>query len=615
MQVSDLLASNSLPMDVIDKMQQISGAANPKEAALSFAKSLIAEYAIQDFEIKDTYATDDNLTHVYIKQMLNSLEILDGDMSITVAARPNMQDEIIAAGNSFFRGSQDDVYGVAADFTLSPVEALEKFVQFISQRMLDIDPSQFKPLSSNIKDEAVIIDSTFVHTLMTSATIQVPFALNPVVAKRAYIQAEKGTKLKQVWQLEVELNDNWFSAVVTNDQFGEVVMMNDWVSDSSYLVYPLGVNDPHDGDAAVRTSDLNKNASPLGWHLQQKSDEPNTQTIGNNVYAQENWKGSSNWKYNHRPDGGKGLSFHFENDLKSSPKNSVNASVTNLFYWNNILHDIFYGVGFTEVAGNFQQNNFGKGGKENDAVIAHAQDGSGKNNANFATPPDGRPGRMRMYEWTRTNPYRDGDFENGIIIHEYAHGVSNRLTGGPGNSNCLPGGEAGGMGEGWGDAFATMFRQRSEYNRSLNFPMGEYSNTKGIRNFPYSTSIKVNPETYSYITKRSHGGVHAKGAVWAEMLYEVYWNMVDITPFDKDWINGKGGNNHLLHILIQGMKLQPCRPNFLSARNAILTAEAEYYDQKYYCAIWKGFAKRGLGFNAKPGGIEDFSLPERCKDS
>ena len=26
---------------------------------------------------------------------------------------------------------------------------------------------------------------------------------------------------------------------------------------------------------------------------------------------------------------------------------------------------------------------------------------------------------------------RDGDLENGIIIHEYGHGVSNRLTGGP----------------------------------------------------------------------------------------------------------------------------------------------------------------------------------------
>ena len=52
-----------------------------------------------------------------------------------------------------------------------------------------------------------------------------------------------------------------------------------------------------------------------------------------------------------------------------------------------------------------------------------------------------------------TNPdirRSDGDFENGIIIHEYGHGISNRLTGGPG-INCLSGQEQ--MGEGWSDYY------------------------------------------------------------------------------------------------------------------------------------------------------------------
>lgn len=53
--------------------------------------------------------------------------------------------------------------------------------------------------------------------------------------------------------------------------------------------------------------------------------------------------------------------------------------------------------------------------------------------ANFATPPDGSRPRMRMYYWTGGQPYRDGDFEAGIVIHEYAHGISTRLTGGPAN--------------------------------------------------------------------------------------------------------------------------------------------------------------------------------------
>lgn len=106
--------------------------------------------------------------------------------------------------------------------------------------------------------------------------------------------------------------------------------------------------------------------------------------------------------------------------------------------------------GFDEVSGNFQQHNFGRGGEEGDAVIANAQDGSGYNNANFMTPPDGQNGRCRMYLWNTANPYRDGDLEAGIVIHELSHGLSIRLTGGPANSGCLGWGESGGMGEGWG---------------------------------------------------------------------------------------------------------------------------------------------------------------------
>ena len=66
------------------------------------------------------------------------------------------------------------------------------------------------------------------------------------------------------------------------------------------------------------------------------------------------------------------------------------------------------------------------------------------------TPPDGQNGRMRMYLWNTANPYRDGDLEAGIVIHELSHGISTRLTGGPANSGCLGWGESGGMGEGWG---------------------------------------------------------------------------------------------------------------------------------------------------------------------
>ena len=69
-------------------------------------------------------------------------------------------------------------------------------------------------------------------------------------------------------------------------------------------------------------------------------------------------------------------------------------------------------------------------------------------------------GRMQMYLWTITTPNRDGDFDNGIIIHEYGHGVSTRLTGGPSNSSCLGGTQSGGMGEGWSDWWSIVFTHK-----------------------------------------------------------------------------------------------------------------------------------------------------------
>ena len=84
---------------------------------------------------------------------------------------------------------------------------------------------------------------------------------------------------------------------------------------------------------------------------------------------------------------------------------------------------------------------------------AEAQDGGGLDNANFATPPDGQSPRMQMYVFDTTAPGRDGDLSNGVIIHEYGHGVSNRLTGGPANVGCWRTSSSR-AGEGWSDFYS-----------------------------------------------------------------------------------------------------------------------------------------------------------------
>jgi len=410
------------------------------------------------------------------------------------------------------------------------------------------------------------------------------------------------------------MGDNYYHSAVDTET-NTVRFLVDWVADASYNVYPLGINDPEAGERVLVVDPENPNGSPSGWH-DQGDGETFTNTIGNNVYAQENLDGGSDYLNNDRPDGGAALVFNNPINFNQQPLQYIEASTTNLFYWNNIIHDLFYEYGFTEVSGNFQQNNFGKGGQGNDYVIANAQDGSGSNNANFATPPDGQNGRMRMYTWDNS-PDRDGDLEGGIVLHEYAHGISTRLTGGPADSSCLGFGESGGMGEGWGDFFATITQTTSASVRTDDFVMGAYSagTPLGIRQYPYSTNLNTNPETYVDINGMF--GVHPIGAVWCTILYEVYWNVVDQQGFEDDWYNasGAGGNVQFLQAVVDGLKLQPCDPTFVDARDAIIQADEINNDGVNRCALWTGFAKRGLGVDAVGGGNsvdENFDVPAEC---
>jgi len=593
----------------------------------------------QDYIIKDIYRSSHNkVTHVYLRQVVNGLEVSNGDMNINI----DKNGRVISFGNSFYQGQKPS----SIHPSLTRIVTEKSSEEYPPSRILsqhqrqqrfradaDLDTSILTPqealsmLYAYLELPIPMID--FLHIVVEANTdtsesklkfVNAPFAKSDVPVKPVYVQINNGTEIRLAWDVELELEENWYHGQIDAEK-GDIHTLVDWVADAQYNVYPVGINDPNEGSRQVLDDPAHKNGSPLGWH-DQGNGNTFTVTAGNNVYAQENLEGGDSWESNYRPDGGDELVFNFTLNLRKNPRKYLDAAITNLFYVNNIIHDLFYQYGFNEESGNFQENNFGKGGIGSDPVIANAQDGSGYNNANFATPPDGRNGKMRMYVWNVVKPYRDGDFESGIIIHEYCHGISTRLTGGPANSGCLGWGEAGGMGEGWGDFFATVLRMRPEHNRSVNFDMGSYANGgNGIRKYKYSTNMKTNPETYGVMDNPGYWGVHAKGAVWAEMLYEVYWNLIDKLGFTTDWYSASRefGNTLMFQLVVDGMKFQPCRPSFIDARDAILQAELQLTNGAHACEIWKGFAKRGLGVGAKVGGIfkgrprtESYETPPTC---
>ncbi|WP_228452163.1 T9SS-dependent M36 family metallopeptidase [Chryseobacterium sp. c4a] len=538
---------------------------------------------------------------------------------------------------------------------------------------------------------------------------------------------------------------------------------------ATYNVFPLPIESATFGSRSIVTNPWLLTSSPEGWH----SDGTNhyTNTRGNNVFAYDD-KANTNVP-GVFADGGANRSFDFPFSINGTPDSNLNAAITNLFYINNKVHDIFYKFGFTETARNFQQNNFGLGGVGNDYVNAEAQDGGGTNNANFSSPADGSKPRMQMYLWSTVNrkfyynapvtaisrkplvgtadfgsPLNavgltgdvklspvpdgctalpagsllekiglvergtcsfvvktknlqdagavatiiynndangdslsnmtgvdptvtiptvlitksegnyikgllnanttvnvtlkndpatsmtpDGSFDNGIITHEYGHGISNRLTGA--GSNCLNASVSmEQMGEGWSDFFALMLTNRPGDNASIprgigTYVMGQTPAELGIRPAQYSPDFGINNYTYGktngMVYTNANGGlsldVHSIGFVWATMLWDLHWKYVEKYGYSSDVLSSTpNGSTKVLQLVTDALKLQACNPSFIDGRNAILSADLATTNGEDKCMIWKVFAKRGLGVNASAGvknniydQVESFDLPEECR--
>src|SRR4051812_27576059 len=530
---------------------------------------------------------------------------------------------------------------------------------------------------------------------------------------------------------------------------------------SSYRVVAWPTESLNDADRALITNPADSISSPFGWHDTDDVAGPEfTITRGNNVHAYMDQDTDNQPDFNSSPDGGAALKFDFPLDPSEHAQTYRDAAVTNMFYGANILHDLSYHYGFDEASGNFQANNYGRGGTGGDYVRAEAADGNGTNNANFNPPVnDGGTPREQMYLWpgtqfgqpnnvivdgvgtfaasyarntpavtnaglpastffyaggtgctaasypaprpsgswiavadggtaaaqcsylqreqvaeslgakglvvahnatggaptltgsmvgasptipavavtqadgaaikaalaagpktgtlrkSPTHPgIRDGDLENGIILHEYTHGISERLTGGPGRS-CLNGNEQ--QGEGWSDYMAiTMLLDPALDEPDQPRGMGPYAlfqpdrHGAGIRPAPYSRNMSIQPFTYDSIKTRgwlnstSLALPHGVGHGWAAVLWDMDWDLIDKYGFNRNLYANwdTAGNTRAIQYVMDGLKMQGCNPGLVVSRAAIIAAaEARNNGPADTCTLWATFARRGLGYSAVQG--------------
>ncbi len=456
------------------------------------------------------------------------------------------------------------------------------------------------------------------------------------------------TRLALCWDVTLSSRArNETYQVLVDAQTGEALLrrcLTKHLNDATYNVFTSdspspfspGWQTPQSGQPAtspralITLSALSTNASPEGWIPGGGND-----TIGNNVAAATDRNGDDAPDLP-RPQGSPFRVFDFPLNLAMSPTDSGAAAVVQLFYWCNFMHDRLYDLGFTEAAGNFQSNNFGRGGLGGDAVIADAQDGSGFNNASFTPTPDGQPPRIQMYLFNGPNPDRDGDYDAEIILHEYTHGLSERLVGGGVGMSAS---QSGGMGEGWSDFYALAILSEPGDDPDAAYALGGYATYQwfgltenyyyGIRRYPYSTDLAKNPLTFRDIDPaqaNAHPGVpispifpfsagnadeiHNQGEVWCVTLWEARANLIGK-------LGATNGNELILQLVTDGMKLAPADPTFLEARDAILQADEVATGGANLPELWAAFAKRGMGFNATSpasttttGVFESFDLPD-----
>jgi extracellular elastinolytic metalloproteinase len=606
---------------------------NISEKVIDQLSALVEKQVLAPTDIEWEITSDhisqiSGIHHIYYRQIVNGLPVYGTDSGMHYFAN----GEFLTTNNHFVKNVYDKL--LTANWGLSAKQAIttaaNQLQYTITETLSELNNSGREFLFSDGGISKNPIPAELMYFLTTSGqlilvwditiletdeqnwwNLRVDANTGRIVDKNNYTVFCASEKTQRAKLSELNFNSNLFD-IANFDEYSENIKPG---CTECYEVFALPIENPFYGSRSIEIQPANTVASPYGWHDTDGIPGAEfTTTRGNNVDAYEDGDNPG-----YHPDGGSSLNFtgYPFSEIYTVSNQYEDASITNLFYMSNIVHDIAYVYGFDEASGNFQVNNYGNGGIADDHLTAQGQDGAGSCGANMSTPPDGIGPIMQM----TICGDKDGDYENFILVHEYTHGVSNRLTGGAGNTGCLNNQEQ--MGEGWSDFYGIALTIEPGDEGTDARDVGTYLFGTGIREYPYSTDFTVNPQTYDFI--KTATVPHGVGSVWTSMIWEMTWTFIDTYGFDLDVYNftgdvtQDGGNVMALALVTEAFKLQPCGPGFVDGRDAILAADQAIYGGANECLIWEAFSRRGLGFSANQGssnsvtdGTEAFDLPAVC---
>ncbi len=589
---------------------------------------------------------DGNLSFAHLEQFVGDVPVFRGE----VKAGFTKSGEMIRVINNLAPGL--DYNSLSADFR-NPVDAVRAAAGFINYELKSTDVTRNAAESTDLVtvfgegDWATTAEKMY---FPTEPGVAVPawrvLIWQPVNAYYIIVDAETGTML---WRKNI--GEDQTQAATYNVYTNSNAMIN--VADNPFPMTPGPTALTGAQGAAISRTSITRigNEAPYTFNNNGWITDGGNDTDGNAVEAGLDRDATNGVDLNNGRAIGTSRTFNYpvnpmnpNNDTGDVPipageavsgcativqphgmVDAQRAAVTQLFYITNWIHDETYRLGFTEQARNFQQDNFGRGGAGNDRVSAEAQDCSGTNNANFNTPADGGRGRMQMYLWTGPTPDLDGDFDAEVVIHEYTHGISNRLHG---NAAGLSTNMARGMGEGWGDFLAHAMLSEPTDPINGTHGVGGYDTYRGagggtfvnnyyygIRRFPRAVraftggpgNLPHNPLTFADVDSTQfniNDGAFARGPfgsattdqvpnmgeIWSSTLWEVRAKLIT----RLGWADG---NRRALQYTLDGMKLAPLGPTMLQERDAIIAA-TQASNGSDVGDVWAGFATRGMGFSA-----------------